>query len=145
MIEWMWQYCTISFTTKFNQKTAHTIRRSPGFIYQRIFNQDSMHTELHVAHSLQNKCSQAHWALNFTWEVHSTKNKLTNNNEKIPTEEIQPTLIELNLATAVKDNTKCIYKYISKKRRAKENLYPLLEWRGTLPPRMRKTGILFTG
>ncbi|KAK4827203.1 hypothetical protein QYF61_015231 [Mycteria americana] len=32
----------------------------------------------------------------------------------------------LNLATAVKNNKKCLYKYIHNKRRAKENLYPLL-------------------
>ena len=35
--------------------------------------------------------------------------------------------LELNLATAVKDNKKCFYKYISNKRRAKENLHPLLD------------------
>ncbi|KAK4812027.1 LOW QUALITY PROTEIN: hypothetical protein QYF61_025018 [Mycteria americana] len=34
--------------------------------------------------------------------------------------------LEPNLATAVKDNKTCFYKYISNKRRAKENLYPLL-------------------
>ena len=35
--------------------------------------------------------------------------------------------LELNLATAVKDNRKCFYKYINKKRRTKENLHPLLD------------------
>ncbi|KAK4832789.1 hypothetical protein QYF61_025657 [Mycteria americana] len=35
--------------------------------------------------------------------------------------------LELNLATAIKDNKKCFYKYISNKRRAKENLHPLLD------------------
>ena len=30
------------------------------------------------------------------------------------------------MATVVKDNKKCFYKYISNKRRAKENLHPLL-------------------
>ncbi|KAK4824994.1 hypothetical protein QYF61_022520 [Mycteria americana] len=34
--------------------------------------------------------------------------------------------LELNLATAVKDNKKCFYKYISNRRRAKENLHPSL-------------------
>ena len=38
--------------------------------------------------------------------------------------------LELNLATAVKDNKKCVYKCISNKRRAKENLHPLLDARG---------------
>ena len=33
----------------------------------------------------------------------------------------------LNLATAVKNNKKGFYKYISNKRRAKENLHPLLD------------------
>ncbi|KAF1590602.1 UNVERIFIED_CONTAM: hypothetical protein FQV16_0005669, partial [Eudyptes robustus] len=35
--------------------------------------------------------------------------------------------LELNLATAIKDNKKCFYKYISNKRQAKENLHPLLD------------------
>ncbi|KAK4821440.1 hypothetical protein QYF61_020023 [Mycteria americana] len=35
--------------------------------------------------------------------------------------------LELNLATAVKDNKKCFYKYTTNKRRAKENLHPLLD------------------
>ncbi|KAK4810854.1 hypothetical protein QYF61_008826 [Mycteria americana] len=35
--------------------------------------------------------------------------------------------LELNLATAVKDNKKCFYKYINNRRRAKENLHPLLD------------------
>ena len=35
--------------------------------------------------------------------------------------------IEVNLATAIKDNKKCFYKYISNKRRAKKNLHPLLD------------------
>ena len=34
--------------------------------------------------------------------------------------------LELNLATAVKDNKECFYKYISNKRRAKENLHPFV-------------------
>ncbi|KAK4820612.1 LOW QUALITY PROTEIN: hypothetical protein QYF61_001918 [Mycteria americana] len=38
--------------------------------------------------------------------------------------------LELNLATAVKDNKKYFFKYISSKRRAKENLQPLLDWGG---------------
>ena len=44
--------------------------------------------------------------------------------EKIRRAKAQP---ELNLATAVKDSKKCCYKYISNKRRAKENLHPLLD------------------
>jgi len=35
--------------------------------------------------------------------------------------------LELNLATAVKDNTKCFYKYINDKRRPKDNLHHLLD------------------
>ncbi|XP_071884244.1 small ribosomal subunit protein mS29 isoform X1 [Anas platyrhynchos] len=40
--------------------------------------------------------------------------------------------LELNLATAIKDNRKCFYKYISTKWRTKENLHPLLDARGNL-------------
>ena len=35
--------------------------------------------------------------------------------------------LQLNLATAVKDNKNEFYKYMSNKRRAKENLHPLLD------------------
>jgi len=35
--------------------------------------------------------------------------------------------LELSLATAVKDKKKCFYKYISSKKRVKENLHPLLD------------------
>ncbi|KAK4823090.1 hypothetical protein QYF61_025828 [Mycteria americana] len=38
--------------------------------------------------------------------------------------------LELNLATAVKDNKKYFFKYISSKRRAKENLQPLVDGGG---------------
>lgn len=34
--------------------------------------------------------------------------------------------LELYLATAIKENKKCFYRCISSKRRAKENLHPLL-------------------
>jgi len=34
--------------------------------------------------------------------------------------------VEINLATSLKDNKKFFYKYIRNKRRAKENLHPLL-------------------
>ncbi|KAK4805322.1 hypothetical protein QYF61_018185 [Mycteria americana] len=40
--------------------------------------------------------------------------------------------LELNLASAVKDNKKCFYKYINNKRRAKENLHPLLDAGGNI-------------
>uniref|UniRef100_A0A8B9C3Y3 Reverse transcriptase domain-containing protein n=1 Tax=Anser brachyrhynchus TaxID=132585 RepID=A0A8B9C3Y3_9AVES len=40
--------------------------------------------------------------------------------------------LELNLATAVKDNKKRFYKYINTKRRTKENLHPLLDAGGNL-------------
>ena len=35
--------------------------------------------------------------------------------------------LELNLATKVKGNNKYFYKYINSKRRARENLHPLLD------------------
>ena len=38
--------------------------------------------------------------------------------------------LELNLATAVKDNKKCFYKYLSNRRRAKESLHPSLDGGG---------------
>ncbi|KAK4811280.1 hypothetical protein QYF61_023332 [Mycteria americana] len=40
--------------------------------------------------------------------------------------------LEINLATAVKDNKKSFYKYISNKRRAKGNLHPLLDAGGNI-------------
>ena len=38
--------------------------------------------------------------------------------------------LEPNMATAVKDNKKCFYKYMSNKRRTKENLHPFFGCRG---------------
>ena len=38
--------------------------------------------------------------------------------------------LELNLAVGVKENKKLFYKYINSKRRAKENLHPLLDMAG---------------
>jgi len=38
--------------------------------------------------------------------------------------------LELRLATVVRDNKKCFYKYINTKKRAKENLLPLLDAAG---------------
>ena len=40
--------------------------------------------------------------------------------------------LELNLATKVKENNKYFYKYINSKRRARENLHPLLYAEGNL-------------
>ncbi|KAK1212035.1 LIN1 transcriptase, partial [Pygoscelis papua] len=40
--------------------------------------------------------------------------------------------LELNLATAAKDNKKCFYKYVRNKRRAKENVHPLLDAGGNI-------------
>lgn len=37
---------------------------------------------------------------------------------------------ELNLSTTVKDNKKCFYTYVNNKKRAKENLHPLLGSKG---------------
>jgi len=39
--------------------------------------------------------------------------------------------VEVSLATAVKDSKKCFYKYSNNKRRAKDNLHPLLYANGT--------------
>ena len=38
--------------------------------------------------------------------------------------------LELSLATVVRDNKKCFYKYINNKKRAKENLHTLLDMGG---------------
>ena len=40
--------------------------------------------------------------------------------------------LELNLATVIKENKKHFYKYFNSKRRAKENLYPLLDAAGNV-------------
>jgi len=40
--------------------------------------------------------------------------------------------VELRLATVVRENKKCCYKYISNKKRAKENLHPLLDAGGKI-------------
>ena len=40
--------------------------------------------------------------------------------------------LELRLATAVKENKKCYYKYINGKRRTKENFHPLLDTAGNV-------------
>jgi len=40
--------------------------------------------------------------------------------------------LELRLATLVRDNKKCFYKYINNKMRAKESLHPLLDARANI-------------
>jgi len=40
--------------------------------------------------------------------------------------------LELRLDTVVRDNKKCFYKYINNKKRAKENLHPLLDAGGNI-------------
>ncbi|KAK4831158.1 hypothetical protein QYF61_015628 [Mycteria americana] len=51
--------------------------------------------------------------------------------------------LELNLATAMQDNKKCFYKYISTKRRDKENLHPLLDAKGNVVKKdEEKAGVL---
>jgi len=40
--------------------------------------------------------------------------------------------LELRLATVVRDNKKCLYKYISHKKKAKESLHPLLDAGGNI-------------
>lgn len=42
----------------------------------------------------------------------------------------EDTQLELNVATAVRDNKESFYKYINKKRRTKEILYPWMWGRG---------------
>jgi len=42
------------------------------------------------------------------------------------------TQLELRLATVVRDNKKWFYKYVNSKKRAKENLHPLLDARGNI-------------
>ncbi|KAK4816201.1 hypothetical protein QYF61_012666 [Mycteria americana] len=50
--------------------------------------------------------------------------------------------LELNLATAVKDNKKYFFKYITSKRRAKENLQPLVDGEGnTVTKDEEKAGV----
>jgi len=41
--------------------------------------------------------------------------------------------LELRLATVVRDNKKYFYKYVSNKKRAKENLHPLLDVGENIP------------
>lgn len=50
--------------------------------------------------------------------------------------------LELNLATAVKDNKKCFYKYTKNRRKAKENLHSLLELGGNITRDEEKVEIL---
>lgn len=53
--------------------------------------------------------------------------------------------LELNLATTVKGNKKWLYKYITNKRRAKENLCPLLDVGGNIILKdEEKAGVLNT-
>jgi len=40
--------------------------------------------------------------------------------------------LELRLATVVRNNKKCFYKYINNKKRANESLHPLLDARGNI-------------
>ena len=51
--------------------------------------------------------------------------------------------LELSLATKAKENSKCFYKHINSKRKARENLYPLLDAKGNLVTKDRdKAGVL---
>ena len=43
--------------------------------------------------------------------------------------------LELNLATIVRYNKKCFYKYVNNKKRAKENIYPLFDTEGNIATR----------
>ncbi|KAM9591187.1 uncharacterized protein ACIBXB_006083 isoform 1-T2 [Morphnus guianensis] len=43
--------------------------------------------------------------------------------------------LELNLATIVRDNKKCFYKYVNSKKNPKENIYPLMDTEGNIATR----------
>ncbi len=45
--------------------------------------------------------------------------------------------LEHNLAAVVRDNKKCFYKYVNDKKRAKENLHPLLDAGGNIVTGLR--------
>jgi len=57
--------------------------------------------------------------------------------EKVRRAKVQ---LELRLATAIKDNKKCFYKYISNQRRAKENLHAVLGAGGNLVTKEEEKG-----
>ena len=40
--------------------------------------------------------------------------------------------LEINLASAIKDNKKCFYKYVNSKRKTRESLHPLLDAGGNM-------------
>ena len=40
--------------------------------------------------------------------------------------------LEINLASPIKDNKKCFYKYVSSKRKTRESLHPLLDAGGNM-------------
>ena len=63
---------------------------------------------------------------------------------KVCREEVQKAKaqLELRLATAVKENKKSFYEYISGKRRTKENFHPLLDAAGDVTTEDKKTEIL---
>ena len=44
--------------------------------------------------------------------------------------------LELSLATKAKENSKCFYKHINSKRKARENLRPLVDAEATWSPRI---------
>ena len=46
--------------------------------------------------------------------------------------------LELRLATAIKDSKKCFCKYMRNKRRAKDNLHPLLDVAGNIATRVEE-------
>ena len=43
--------------------------------------------------------------------------------------------LELNLATVVRDNKKCFYKYVNSKKNPKENIYPVTDTEGNVASR----------
>ena len=49
--------------------------------------------------------------------------------------ERQKSQLELNLATVIRDNKKCFYKYVNSKKKPKENIYPLMDTEGNVATR----------
>jgi len=52
--------------------------------------------------------------------------------------------LELRLATVVRDNKKCFYKYINNQKRAKENLHPLLDAGGNIANKDEENGLVLS-
>ncbi|KAM9590717.1 uncharacterized protein ACIBXB_005842 isoform 1-T1 [Morphnus guianensis] len=65
-----------------------------------------------------------------TWEEY--RDLVRSYREKIRKAKAQ---LELNLATIVRDNKKCFYKYVNSKKNPKENIFPLMDTEGNVATR----------